>query len=111
MKLNLGRFVDIERKEKDFSLWVSKRKYRIALVGMFSVMVLLLRGLPYFNLVLDVSVSLLVVSVFLVFVLDISERAVFGIGLVFLLFAIPFSVFGWWQQAEVLGNFVYGLFF
>jgi len=108
-KLNL-RLANFEYFDRAFSRWIDRRKFRFVIVGVFSAIIFLLKGLPYFNLVFDTNTFLLTISFFAIFVLDISEQLVFIFALVLFVVVVPFLMLGAWQQAEVFGNFIYGLF-
>ena len=108
-KLFKGK-VDLKILEKELFAWTEKKKLRLVLITLFLGLLFAIRNLPYLNLILTPGVCLVAIIIVSVFLLDIGKRIVFGMAMFVLFWSLVFLLLKGGEQAELLGNYTYGLF-
>lgn len=100
------KLLELEDKIKS---WISQHRFRIYLFFILGPIILILPSVPYLNLFIEYELSIYIVFIFGLLVLDLSFRQIFILISLLLLVALFFFILDEPEDAEKLGNYIYGI--
>ncbi|MBI2268243.1 MAG: hypothetical protein HYU80_02205 [Candidatus Blackburnbacteria bacterium] len=100
-------FADIERVEKTLFQWILPKRYRLVLL-LFVISMLTAAGFaPYFNLILNFYIIVLVSLVLTPIILNVDSKIFFVVGIVCFFLAALLWFMGQTEEAEVLTEYIF----
>lgn len=106
--MNLKEKLHIEKKILD---WIVESRYQLFLLILIYGFLKLLSVLPYINLLINNQVTIFIVSVTAFFILNMGIKRPLLVGILLFVPALVFQLFGEPKVAEIIGNFIFGIFF
>ena len=91
--------------------WLYANRLRILLVSIVTLILVALSPLPYFNLILTTQFLLFTIMVIGLIALKIPAGHVVILAMFFLFGSLIMYLSQQFNQGEMIGNYVYGLFF
>lgn len=92
-------------------LIVTDNQHKLLFLVIVYLLLSLFSGLPYFNIVLNLTNILLVLFVLIVIIFKLREKFLLSVTLFFFLLALIASIFKQAGVAEIFGNLVFGFVF
>lgn len=107
-KMDLREKLHIEKKILD---WIVENRYQLFLLILIYGFLKLFSMLPYVNLLVDNQVIVFIVSITAFFILNIGIKRPLFVGILLFIPALIFELVGEPEVAEIIGNFIFGIFF
>lgn len=107
----MKRIKNFLKKEMDYLfVWGQANRYRLIAFLAIIVFLIFLSFAPYFNLILTKTFLAFLVFSVASFIFNIESSKLIFLGILLLLPAFLFYFFEEFNTAEMIGNFIYGIF-
>lgn len=91
--------------------WLVCERHKLVVFLLSGIVVVILSYLPYFNILLSLTIILFIDVIVAVIIFNISVRYILVAAILSLTLALEFLLFQKYVIAELLGNYAYGLLF